>query len=335
MKSRDKIQELFEASNELTVKEIVDKIGISKQMVHLVVKQLQEEGKLEKLGRAPKTVYRLLSQENKSHYDLVAEAPQEYSAIQEEDKAFLDKNFLVVTETGNLLEGMEAFQHWCRQRSLPITKTLMEYLSTKKKYEKYYDADGMINGTEKLNNTKGYDKIWLDELYYLDFYAIERFGKTRLGTLLHYAKQGQNKFLMNIMMNAIREQMKTFLQTQGADALGFVPPTIRREVQLMKFIQTQLNAPLPVVEIKKTSGIIPVPQKSLSKLEERIRNAENTFAVTDRRSFKHVVLIDDAVGSGSTLNQIAGKMKHKGIAQKITGLAIVGSFKGFDVITDV
>ena len=40
-------------------------------------------------------------------------------------------------------------------------------------------------------------------------------------------------------------------------------------------------------------------------MNERIRNAENTFAVVDNRNFKHVLLIDDAVGSGSTLNQIA------------------------------
>jgi len=78
-----------------------------------------------------------------------------------------------------------------------------------------------------------------------------------------------------------------------------------------------------------------VPQKSLTKLDERIRNAENTFAVTEQRIFKHLVLIDDAVGSGSTLNQIAGKIKNKGISSKVTGLAVVGSFKGFDVVTDV
>lgn len=92
---------------------------------------------------------------------------------------------------------------------------------------------------------------------------------------------------------------------------------------------------LPVIEIKKLSGLIPVPQKSLAKLDERIRNAENTFAVTDQRKFKTIILIDDAVGSGATLNQITGKIKNKKVAKKIIGLAIVGSFKGFDVITDV
>jgi predicted amidophosphoribosyltransferase len=193
----------------------------------------------------------------------------------------------------------------------------------------------MVNGMDKLKNTKGYEKIWIDELYYLDYYAIERFGKTKLGTLLHYAKQGQNKFLMRILMEIANGRIKQFLTSQEADAIGFIPPTIRREVQLMKFIENQLNLSLPVIEIKKVSGIIPVPQKSLSKLDERIHNAENTFAITDRHSYDRVVLIDDAVGSGATLNEIAGKIKTKSVAQKITGLAIVGSFKGFDIITDV
>jgi phosphoribosylpyrophosphate synthetase len=328
MTAREKILSLFEQSNELTVKEIVDKLAISKQMVHLVINRLRAEDRLQKLGSTPKTVYRFITA------DRVEEPGPGYQPSGKEAE-WLAEQFTVVTESGNLLSGIDAFDYWCRQRKLPVEKTLKEFIETKSKCAPHYNADGMVDGSEKLKNTKGYDTIWLDHLFYLDFYAIERFGKTRLGTILHYAKQGQNKFLMRLMMESISPRIKAFLQTQNADAIGFVPPTIRREVQLMKFMQAQLNIPLPVVEIKKISGIIPVPQKSLSKLEERIRNAENTFAVTDRRAFQHVVLIDDAVGSGSTLNQIAGKIKHKGSAQMVTGLAIVGSFKGFDVITDL
>ena len=114
-----------------------------------------------------------------------------------------------------------------------------------------------------------------------------------------------------------------------------MPPTIRREVQIMKFLETHLKIFLPVLKINKISGIIPVPQKSLNKLEERIRNAENSFSVTGNSKFEHLILIDDAVGSGSTMNEIAAKIKNKKIAVKITGIAVVGSFKGFDVITDV
>ncbi len=53
------------------------------------------------------------------------------------------------------------------------------------------------------------------------------------------------------------------------------------------------------------------------------------------KQYNHILLIDDAIGSGATMNQVAGKLKNKKIAKKITGLAIVGSFKGFDVITDI
>ncbi len=329
MTAREKILLLFEQSNELTVKEIVDRLGVSKQMVHLAINRLRAEERLQKLGSTPKTVYRLITTAN-----TVQEPRARYEPTGKEAN-FLAEQFSVVTESGNLLNGSNAFDYWCLQRKLPVQKTLQEFIETKKKYASFYHADGMVDGFNKLKNTKGYDTLWLDRLFYLDFYAIERFGKTRLGTLLHYAKQGQNKFLMRLMMESISPRIRAFLETQNADAIGFVPPTIRREVQLMKFMQTQLSIPLPVVEIKKISGIIPVPQKSLSKLEERIRNAENTFAVTDRRAFRHVVLIDDAVGSGATLNQVAAKIKNKGVAQTVTGLAVVGSFKGFDVITDL
>jgi hypothetical protein len=327
MTAKEKIQHLFEDSPDMTIREIVDRLGISKQMAHIAVKEMVEESLLEKLGRAPKTVYRYLPNKPKIDTPLWK--------ISSADEAFLQENFLNVTESGNLLTGPAAFENWCRQRKQPLPKTLEEYRLTKKKYEGYYDNEGLVNGMEKLKNTRGYNTIWLDSLYYLDFYAIERFGKTKLGTLLHFAKQGQNRYLMRILMEMIDGKLKTFLTNHHADAVGFVPPTIRRELQLMKFIQSSLNLPMPVLDIKKISGIIPVPQKSLSKLEERIRNAENTFAITDRRVYQHVVLIDDAVGSGATLNEVAGKIKSKGVAHKVTGLAIVGSFKGFDVITDI
>jgi len=48
------------------------------------------------------------------------------------------------------------------------------------------------------------------------------------------------------------------------------------------------------------------------------------------------LLIDDAIGSGATLNEIALQIKNRGIVNgKIIGLAITGSIKGFDVISEV
>ena len=327
MKIKEKILKLLKERNDLSVKEMIDLLHVSKQAIHKSIIQLLEADEIIKLGKVPKTIYRLKEKQQTT----VA------AAIKIDDKSalFLQNNFLLVTETGEMKEGLDGFAIWCRQRKLPVEKTITEFLTTKAKYEPYYNKLGLIDGNEKLQNTKGYDKIFLDQVYYLDFYAIERFGKTRLGTLLHYAKQGQNKFLMNKIVQEIKVKVEQLLKAEKYNAVGYVPPTIRREVQIMKYLETHLKVNLPKVNIQKISGIIPVPQKSLSKLEERITNAENTFAVSEKVKYNHLLLIDDAVGSGSTLNQIAGKIKQKGIAKKVTGLAIVGSFKGFDVVTDV
>lgn len=327
MKIRDKIIELLEQEGDLSVKDMVDRLDVTKQAIHIAINQLLSEDLIDKLGKTPKTIYRLADNNQKNIVDS--------SHFESSTLNYLKKEFLLITETGKMLEGIDSFAHWCKQRKLPLEKTIAEFISTKEKYSSYYNARGVINGKEKLMNTKGYDEIFLDEIYYLDFYAIERFGKTRLGTLLHYAKQGQNKMLMKMLVGESKSKLDAVIHQHKFDAVGFVPPTIRREVQLMKYLETHLKINLPKINIRKISGIIPVPQKSLNKLEERINNANNTFAVSTTEKYNHVLLIDDAVGSGSTLNQIAAKLKQKGVAKKITGLAIVGSFKGFDVVTDV
>lgn len=327
MTTKEKIIQLFEIKKELSVTEIVNEINASKQMVHLVLNTLIDNNFIDKIGRTPKTIYKLKVVTNKKVTTT--------AIIPVEKQKFLQDNFILITEIGQLLNGLEAFENWCEKRSLPLEKTIDEFILTKDKYNQYIDKNGLISGLEKLKNTKGYDKILLDELLYLDFYAIERFGKTRLGTILHYAKQGQNKMLMTILIDEIKEKINTLISVYKIDAIAYVPPTIRREIQLMKVLANGLKINLPSIEIQKIGGIIPVPQKSLNKIEERINNAENTFVVKGNVSYKNVLLIDDAVGSGSTLNQIAGKIKNKQLAEKVIGVAIVGSFKGFDVITDV
>jgi predicted amidophosphoribosyltransferase len=57
--------------------------------------------------------------------------------------------------------------------------------------------------------------------------------------------------------------------------------------------------------------------------------------VPQQKSYNHILIIEDAVGSGATINEIAIKLKQKKIATKITGSAITGSFKRFDVISEL
>ena len=71
--------------------------------------------------------------------------------------------------------------------------------------------------------------------------------------------------LIRILNDEIREKIEEFIHIHHINDVGFVPPAIRREVESMKVLQTGLKINLPVINILKIGGIIPVPQKSLSK----------------------------------------------------------------------
>jgi predicted amidophosphoribosyltransferase len=88
--------------------------------------------------------------------------------------------------------------------------------------------------------------------------------------------------------------------------------------------------------VNKVKTPVAVPQKTLNKIEDRIINARETIVVESNASYSNILLIDDAVGSGSTLNETAKKIRQKGLCKGIIiGLAITGSFKGFEVISEV
>ncbi|MDD3386422.1 MAG: hypothetical protein PHX92_00625, partial [Candidatus Pacebacteria bacterium] len=90
------------------------------------------------------------------------------------------------------------------------------------------------------------------------------------------------------------------------------------------------------INIVKIKSDIVVPQKTLNKIEDRIENAEKTFYLNDNGGHNNILIIDDAVGSGATLNVVAQKIKKANINKgKIIGLAITGSYKRFDVISEV
>ena len=328
MTIENQIVEYLKVHQEASVNELQGQIGASRQMLHRILSRMLQEGYLQKLGRAPTVFYRLnrLSATGKE---------DELVVLKEDELAFLKEHFLQVSERGEKLEGAEAMKAWCRRQKLPLEKTVHEFINTRKKYLNYFLANGLIDGTDKLLGTKGFDAIAVDRMFYCDFYAIERFGKTRLGTLLHYAKQGQNMHLMQEIITGTKERVNALIEKESIDAVGYIPPTIKRHLQLMTVLQKGFNLSLPHLNLVKVTGTIPVPQKALNKIEDRIDNARASIIVKETRQIKNILLIDDAVGSGATINETAAKLKQKGIAQKVIGLSIVGSFKGFDVIQDV
>jgi biotin operon repressor len=325
MKTRDKLIKLLTKHRQLTVHDMAELLQVSRQYIHRVLIELQEDGLLMVVGKAPKVYYSLVQQKDDSIVNVF-----DYS-----DELFLKQHFIQVNPLGNLLEGVDAMRYWCEKQGLPLDKTIGEYIETRKKYLAFFNNASLIDGLGKLNSTKGIGVVGVDELYYLDFYAIERFGKTRLGTLMHYAKQGQNRELMKKIADEIIHRVHKLIVDHSIDAVLFVPPTIDRKVQIMSVLEKMLKIDRPVMRVDKIKSRLVIPQKALSKLFERVENAKNTFYVPKQKAFNRVLILDDAIGSGATINEIALKIKEQKLAKEIIGVAITGSYKGFEVISEL
>ena len=323
-KTSDKILQYIHKRGQASGKELADHLAsITDRGIRKQLKTLLEQGKLRKVGTPPRVYYFLA---NKTAHVV---APH----ITPKVERFIDERYIFISPTGDFVRGWKGFQLWCQKTKQEPAKTAKEYVSTQMRYDKFRE-DGLIDGTHKLKQT--FDKVFLDRLFYLDFYSIERFGKTKRGQMLLYANQSQDRRLIRGVVDEVRPMIEKVIKKNAIDGVAFIPPTVKREVQFMKELEKQLRLPVRSLKVQKIKTAVVVPQKTLTKLVDRIENARQTMVVEDKGKYKNILLIDDAVGSGATLNETAGQIRRLGLVSgKIVGVSITGSFKGFDVISEV
>lgn len=323
MKTAQKIINYIEAHKEASAKELSTYLQISDRAVFKQLSKLLTLGLLEKVGTSPKVFYKI-SYSNKN-------SDKEHTFDKKTDKLIND-NFLYITPLGEYHEGTKGFIKWCNERDLNVELQAKQYLKIITDINQS-KTNGIINATEKFEST--FENNFLNGVYYVDFYSIPQFGKTKLGQLLLYAKQSQDKARIRTISEIAHPVINKLVKAKKIDAIGFIPPTIKREVQFMRELENNLNLKLPILKISKIRTDIIIPQKTLSKLSDRIANAMNTIIVEDKREFKNILLIDDAAGSGATFNETARKIKNRLPKCNVYCLAITGSYKGYDVISEV
>jgi DNA-binding Lrp family transcriptional regulator len=311
-----KILDYIKANGQARVKDLVDHLGIGNVAVHRQLKNLLKSGQLKKAGMSPKVYYLLPDLKQDANLD----------------------NFAYVDPVGNFLTGLPAFMVWAKNvnKENQIGSLLPRYISDRKQINDLFSKEGWIEATDNLSRTFGSD-LQLNGVFYLDFYSLPTFGKTRLGHMMLYAKQSENKQLIAQVAQEARPVITKLLTKLKINAVGFIPHSILRKVQFLKEFSKNLNLNLPEIELNKAySGAIRVAQKTLGRLEERISNARGTiFIDKSGPRCKNILLIDDATGSGATLNETARKLKEAGLAKKVYGFVVVGSIKGFEVIREV
>ncbi len=297
--------------------------------IHRHLKKLISEGILKKIGKPPLVFYLLYGKRE-------ALLPQNVS---DEAKSVIEQNYLYISPQGEILHGFTGFVRWATntKQADKITYLADLYVKTRVAYDTYRTPQGWIDATFKLKDT--FHEVYIDKLLYADFYSLTQFGKPKLGSMMLYAKQSQNRELAKEVSLIVKPLVERIIREFKIDTVVFIPPSIPRNIQFMDELSSYLALPFPQFKLVKTkTGQVIVAQKTLEKLEERIVNARDTIFTKSLFpiSTSNILLIDDAVGSGATLNETAKKLHPANLSKKtIVGFAIVGSFRGFEVIREV
>ncbi|MBU1085215.1 MAG: hypothetical protein ABIJ43_02005 [Candidatus Beckwithbacteria bacterium] len=322
-----KIVRIIEKQGRVRVHDLVRELSLSNVAVHKQLKVLVADGKLVKIGKPPLVYYAI----NKERSEI---------EIIDKYQRFINKYYLRVTPQGEMLRGVEGFVDWVKDigKTKEIDRLARRYFEVRTKANKFIKNE-LIDFTKKIKQAVGARGI--DKVYGVDFYSLPEFGKTRLGQLVFYAKQSQNKEIINKLAEETSQQIKRLIKKYKVEAVAYVPHSIPRKLQFLKEYRVGLKLNFPEIDLVKVyKGEVIVAQKSLAKLKDRIENARETIIIDERKqktkkNYKTVLIIDDATGSGASMNEVAKKLKQKEMVEKVIGFSLIGSYKGFEVIREI
>lgn len=322
-----KIIQVIKKRGRIRVHDLVRELGLSNVAVHKQMKKLVADKRLEKIGKPPLVYYVVRDKESKI-------------LINSKYEEFIDSHYLRVTPLGEVLRGVEGFVDWIKEinKTDELTRLVKRYVEARREANNY-KKNKLINFTGKIKQALG--KEGIDKAYGVDFYSLPEFGKTRMGQLVFYAKQSQNKKMILKLAEESIDLVKGLIKKHKIEAVVYVPHSVPRKLQFLKEYKESLQLNLPELNLVKIyKGEVVVAQKSLSKLKDRVENARETMVFDERKqiiegSYKSVLIIDDAIGSGASMNEVAKKLKREKGVKKVIGFSLIGSYKGFDVIREI
>lgn len=326
--TRDRITEYITANRQARVQDLVKFLGLSNVAIHKQLKKLVAEGVLQKAGKPPLVFYTFVSKPEAVEHV--------HPHIPKDTLEVIENNFFSITPEGKLLYGVEGFTYWANiyQKNKPLLSLAGKYKEIIEEKKKYTTPNGWINATVKLTST--FKESYIEHLLYQDIYSYPMFGRTKLAKLVMHAKQSENKTLIDQIATLAKPVIEKIIKRFDIDSVGFIPPTVPRPLQFMDELEAKLNLALPKIDIVKImAGEIPIPQKTLARLDERIINARSSIYLrkTGEPQYANVLLIDDVAGSGASFNETANKLKGVRIGHnRIIAFALVGNIKGYDVI---
>lgn len=323
-KEAENVLKTIEKYQPIRPKVLMEKLNISEKTMHKHLARLLDENLITKTGNNGKTFYYI---KNKNEDEIKP------GLLNLED-LLIEQNYIYVSPTGEIIRGLNGFNKWCQANNTNFEKQKRIYTNRLKEIGQI-KQNGVISAKDRI--LSGKIEIALDHVFFSDFYTFDHFGKTKLGQLIYVAKNSQNIELIREISSIIKPSILNIIHDYKIKMVCYIPPTIDRKIQIMEILEKSLALNLPTLKIEKVASKTKIAQKTLRKLEDRITNAKNTLAIDPNQNILgNVLIIDDATGSGATLNETAIKIKEIATKPiKIIGFTVVGSYKGFDVISEV
>jgi hypothetical protein len=330
--TKDKIIAYIRYHGQARAQDLFETLGISRVAVHRQLKKLLEEGVLVRVGKPPIVFYTLSP-------DVAVTQTSETGHLPAYTQQIIDAHFLSITPDGKLLYGMVGFVHWAQnfQKNKPIETVAEEYVAKVQEQKKLFSAEGWIDATPKLVET--FTETPISHLLFEEIYSYRTFGWTKLSKLVMYAKQTGDKKLIDQIAESCKPIIEAVIKKYHIEAVAFIPPTVPRPRQFMDELEYWLKIPLPKIELVKIMpGDIPIPQKTLASLNERVINARDTIYLKSNKefSYENILLIDDVIGSGASFHETAKKLKNANVGfGDIIAFGMVGNIKGYDVVREI
>ena len=312
-----KLFKVIQDNPDVSPAELSSLVAASRSAVHSGLQVLLQRGFIEKQGAPPRVYYRAV--------DGVSEAVQD---------SFLYKN-----ASGGLLFGMEGFAMWSEGRfgTLPLADKVRLYEESFAAYQQEKESGLFFEMDAGLKIPSA--DIVFDSLRCFDLYTLqvgEETKRTKAAVLLEVIKGSGSPAKMRDLVQGYVvssvEKINTIIEKDGIDGVAFVPPTAMRKVQIMRMLEsafTDRNGHgVDCVGIRRDftgSDSFRQEQKHIASVANRVTNARNTYRVTRSGTvYEKLLLVDDLVGSGATVNEIARKFKEAGVAKEVHCLCLIG-----------
>lgn len=338
---------------------ICDKFGSNRVSVGKILQTGIDLAYIQKDGKAPHSYYSI-TKLAKIHFviahDVVSQVQQSRNnsvrtnneALSYSDRKAL-ADFYKFESNGKLLQWADGFIERCNnpKRKLDIHDAAKRYDQIISSIEQRKNNCGLIDVTQEfIQGMKSKQKqtaVYIDTMYYCDRNNYDEFGRWPLAEKAFFAKTSSNIDLNKMVIGEILPVIDCLLHAHKIDAIGITPWSINRKVQVLWELKKALTKyGIPFIPLEKYfPNNIPVAQKSL-RWDQRFINAQSSIQINlpalqkiDKK-FKTILLIDDFVGSGATMNISAQKIKQMEITNNIIWLAFVWNFDmSYDVINEI